>query len=380
MAGVVIVGGGIAGLTAALALQRHGIEARVYEAAPELRAVGAGIWMPPNAMAVLAQLGLADAVQSAGMPLQRVEVCDFEAGVLSSMELADMERRLGHTIVAIRRSELQRILAGALQPGTLHLDHAYAAHSVAGDVVTAVFRGGGSASGALLIGADGLHSTVRHGLFPSAPLRYSGQTCYRGLASLVPDAGVQHVGREIWGGAHRFGFSAVGPDTVYWFAPISAPAGQAPPPELKAALLRDYASFPAPVLQILEATDERAILQTDLYDLRPMPRWSSGRVGLVGDAAHATTPNLGQGGAQAMEDALALALRVRDHGAMPAALDALERARRGRAVRIVNMSWTFARVSHWTHPLARRIRNGVMKSVPAAVERHQVVGLFTPVL
>lgn len=377
---VIIAGGGIGGLTTAVALQRAGFAAEVFEAAPELRAVGAGIWVPPNAMAVLHELGLADDVRAAGMPLRTVEVSDARGAVLSSMDMDAIAGELGHATVAIRRSELQRILAGALQPGTLHTGRSFSAYSVDGDVVTASFEAGDDVSGSLLVGADGVHSAVRLQLFPDARVRYSGQTCYRGLASLELGESTLRQGREVWGGRVRFGFSAVDPRTVYWFAPVTAPAGEPPPAGLQAWLLDAYASFPDPVRRIIQATSESSILQTDLHDLAPLHRWSRGPVGLLGDAAHATTPNLGQGGAQAVEDALALARRIVSVGATPAALDAFWQARHRRTGRIVAMSRTFGRLAHWTSPVTRSLRNAALRATPAGVQRRQVMDLFTPVL
>jgi 2-polyprenyl-6-methoxyphenol hydroxylase-like FAD-dependent oxidoreductase len=380
MAAVLFAGGGIAGLTGAIALQRQGIEAHVYEAAAELHAVGAGIGVPPNAMAVLECLGLADAVLDAGIPLRRGDIVDVRAGTISTMDLDAVRARLGHTTVAIRRSELQRVLAGALEPGTLHLDRRIVSHQDEGDVVTACFDGGDSATGSLLIGADGIGSAVRGLLFPEARLRYSDQTCYRGLADIDLADELLHVAREIWGGALRFGFLTVAPGKVYWFAPMTAPPGQPQPERLKASLLRAYSAFPGPVLDILEASEEMAMIRTDLYDLAPLGTWHAGRVGLIGDAAHATTPNLGQGGGQAIEDGLSLAYGVATHGTVPAALRAFEHVRRRRATSIVSLSRTFARISHLRNPVARSLRNALLRAMPASAERRQLDSLFTPVV
>jgi 2-polyprenyl-6-methoxyphenol hydroxylase-like FAD-dependent oxidoreductase len=377
---ITIIGGGIGGLTTALALQRAGVEARVWESSPGLRAVGAGLWLPPNAMAVLDELGVAADVIAAGVPLARAHVSDTAAGVLTGMDMKAAAERLGHTTVAVRRSRLQEVLLSALEPGTLRLGQRFTRYHEDGDVVTARFSDGSTASGALLVGADGIHSAVRQQAFPGSNLRYSGQTCYRGLAAMRAHGDLYGTGAEIWGGSHRFGYSAVDMGTVYWFAPVLGAAGGAVPADVKAHLLEAYAHFPPPVPDILAATEEDAILQTDLYDLAPLPGWCAGRVALLGDAAHASTPNLGQGGAQAMEDALALARRVTREGATPAALQSYWQARRRRAGMIVSRSRTFGRMAHWTHPAARALRNVVLRSVPARLQARQIETLFTPVL
>lgn len=186
---VLIIGGGIGGLAAAVALQRQGTDAQVYEATPELHAVGLGIWVPPNAMSVLERLSLAGEVIEAGLALDRLEVRDLEEGVLQAMDGAEVMTRWGHPTVAIRRSELQRVLATALQPGTLHLGKCMQYFEDRGTDVRAHFTDGTEARGKLLNGAGGLHSAVRRQLFPYVSLRYSGQTCFRGLAEFrMPEA------------------------------------------------------------------------------------------------------------------------------------------------------------------------------------------------
>jgi 2-polyprenyl-6-methoxyphenol hydroxylase-like FAD-dependent oxidoreductase len=217
--------------------------------------------------------------------------------------------------MAIRRSELQRILSATLQPGSLHLGKSLKYFEDRGPDVRAHFDDGTEARGRLLIGADGLRSAVRRQLFPHVSLRYSGQTCFRGLAAFRMPEELRQTAWEVWGGAARFGFSAVDPERVYWFAPLKAPAGQQWDPGDASRRLREtYASFPEPIPAIISATPADALIQNDLYDFPPIKQWHRGNVLLIGDAAHATTPNLGQGGAQAMEDALSLALKLEAHG------------------------------------------------------------------
>jgi 2-polyprenyl-6-methoxyphenol hydroxylase-like FAD-dependent oxidoreductase len=378
MADILIIGGGIGGLSAGIALQQKGLAAHVFEAAPVIRAVGAGIWVPPNAMGVLQRLGLADAVRDAGLPLDRVEVRDLGGDVLQAIDGTTAASTFGHSTVSIRRSELQRILATALQPGTLHPGKDLVRYEDGGISVRARFSDGSESEGTFLVGADGLRSTVRRQLRPEVALRYSGQTCFRGLATLQLPAGLRRTAWEIWGGAARFGFSGVDEETVYWFAPIAAPAGsRAQGAELKAALLRSYEPFPDVVRQVIEATPTEAILQTDLHDFAPMRGWSAGRVVLLGDAAHATTPNLGQGGAQAIEDALSLALHFAARGPTPDALAEYEEVRRPRTTRIVRLSWQFGKMAHWENPMLRRVRNAVLRRTPTRVQQRQLQELFT---
>jgi 2-polyprenyl-6-methoxyphenol hydroxylase-like FAD-dependent oxidoreductase len=375
---ILIAGGGIGGLAAAVALQQQGFDAHVFEAAPRLEAIGAGIWVPPNAMHVLARLGLADAVLAAGVALQRMEVRSLRGGVVQAIDGEAVAARLGLPPVAIRRSELQRILASALYVGSLHTARELTGFDGRGDGVLARFADGTEVAARLLVGADGIHSTVRRQLRPDVALRYSGQTCFRGLATLRLAPSFLASAWEMWGGAARFGYSGVGGDTAYWFAPITAPAGtQWEPATLKEQLLQWYAGFPAEAAAMIEATPAEAILQTDLYDFPPMRGWHAGSVVLLGDAAHAMTPNLGQGGAQALEDALSVALKLRESGITARALDLYERARSARTRKIVAVSWHLGRVAHWQNPLLQRVRDAVFRAIPARVQQRQTDELLT---
>jgi 2-polyprenyl-6-methoxyphenol hydroxylase-like FAD-dependent oxidoreductase len=374
---ILVIGGGIGGLTAAIALQRKGIDVQVYESAPELKPVGAGIWVPTNAMRVLERLGLAEAVSRSGVPLDRIEVWDSEDGALLGLDLREVKARYGQTIVSVHRAELHRVLADQLAPGTLHLGKRCVRVSQDERSATAHFEDGATANGGALVGADGIHSVVRKALFPEVALRDAGQVCYRGVASMELPADLARTCREVWGGAVRIGFSAVGPQAVYWFAPVAAPAETPMPgPELKEILRKHYRRFPGPIPEILERTAEGGILRTELQDFPPIPRWHQGLVTLLGDAAHASTPNLGQGGAQAIEDAFVLAETLSSARTVNKAFRQYEHIRMRKARRVVNTAWRSGRIAHLRPRWQQRLRNFAMKSVPKRIGRKQLDWLY----
>ena len=184
---------------------------------------------------------------------------------------------------------------------------------------------------------------------------------------------------EVWGGAARFGFSAVGPSHVYWFGPVTAPAGGATAAVTNtdmATLRERYKDFPDPIPQTLLHTAAADTIRVDLYDFAPLRRWHRGRVALVGDAAHAMTPNLGQGGAQALEDAYALAASLASELNVEAALAQYERVRRPKASRIVRTAWWFGKMAHLEGRWPRRLRNAALRSTPEAVNRRQIDALY----
>src|SRR5687767_4052828 len=182
MTRVLIIGGGIGGLTAAVALRQRGIDVTVYEAAPELLPIGKGIWVPTNAMLVLQRLGLDQAISRAGWPLERIEVLSSRGELLQEYDLAKVVARYGQPTVSIHRAALVQVLADAVPPETLHLGKRCAGLQEDRDGVTVRFTDGSEARGAIVIGADGIRSAVREHLWPGVTLRYHGQTCYRGIA------------------------------------------------------------------------------------------------------------------------------------------------------------------------------------------------------
>lgn len=367
---VVIVGAGIGGLVAAVAFRRRGWDAAVYEAAPEFRPVGKGIWVPINAMSVLARLHLADPIAHAGWPLDRIEIHAATSRPLAAIDLRPLTAAHGRGTVSIHRATLVGILAAALPPEAFHLGKRLAGYTQTAAGVVARFEDGTEAAGDLLVGGDGIRSAVRGQLFPGVPTRYSGQTCYHGLVEMALPEGLRHTCREVWGGRHRFGFTATGPREVYWFAPVSAPAGTVDRGVVAAGHLRAwYANFPSPVTELIAKVRPDDILLTELHDFEPIPSWHAGRVVLLGDAAHAMVPNLGQGGAQAIEDAYVLAECVCGGGTLADALDEYENVRMPKATATVRAAWQLGQMSHWHRSAARWLRDHAMRATPQGVSR-----------
>jgi 2-polyprenyl-6-methoxyphenol hydroxylase-like FAD-dependent oxidoreductase len=371
-----IIGGGIGGLTLAIALQQRGIAAHVYEAAAELRPVGKGIWLPTNGMLVMERLGLADILVGQGIELERIEVHDQKQGRLQTIDLGVIKKQFGRTTTSILRADLQATLAAQIPAAQIHLGKRCTAVSQTPHTVTATFADGSNATSDLLIGADGLRSVVREQVAPAHPLRYSGQTCYLGLADIALPDDLLRVVREIWGGRLRFGYSAVAAERVYWFAPQTAPAGAPPPAAPRVELLRAYADFPAPVREIIGKTDEAEMMKVDLHDIRPLQKWADGRLALLGDAAHGMTPNMGQGGAQAIEDAFALAHLLVESSDHQTAFSAYTALRQPKAHRVAALSRRFGQLAHLASPLLCTVRNGAFRLLPAGVNQRQAAALY----
>src|SRR5580692_4004027 len=344
MTRVAIIGGGIGGLTAANALLRAGADVSVFEAAGELKEIGAGVALHANAMRVLRFIGVEDGVRKVAGRSEYAVTRDGVSGrVISRTSRAQTVELQGIEPATVHRADLLDVLAAALPAGLVTLGKRCVSVDGGGEVAVARFADGTSAEADVIIGADGIHSAVRTGLFgPDAP-RFTGKICYR---SVIPTAAVR-------GGA----LSDVADSNGQWLGPhgtivLYPLRGE----ELinvvahydddtyrheswvtrceQAEVTERYAGWHQSLLRLFEAGE--TWYKWALYDRDPIPRWTSGRVTLLGDAAHPMLPYLGQGASQALEDGAVLANALAASPADPvAALASYEGARRPRASQVV---------------------------------------------
>jgi 2-polyprenyl-6-methoxyphenol hydroxylase-like FAD-dependent oxidoreductase len=379
MADFILIGAGIGGLAAAQALLQLGHRVRVYEAAAELREIGAGVVLGANAMRALDELGLHDAVRPVGTPLTTVRLLDEHGRVLNRADTTSFTKRLGYDNLGILRADLQREMLRALPPGVVQLGHRLARVEQTATHVTVYFENGEQATAEALIAADGIRSRVRRQLLPASEPRYAGYTCWRATVQAdIP--GLPTTGSsETWGRAGRFGLVPVADNRLYWFACLNSPSPNNP--VLKAYCVADlqraFADFHAPIPQVLAATSDADLLWGDLFDLAPLATFAFGRVLLLGDAAHATTPNLGQGAGMAIEDAAVLARCLRAAPAdLPAAFRAFDQQRRPRTRRIVEQSRQLGMLAQFTPPWLAPLRDAALAAVPDWVTARQMAWLY----
>ena len=301
----VIIGAGIGGLTTALALKQKGIDVDVYERSPELTDVGAGIGLWPNALKALYQLDLRPALDGVSFVSMEGAVRSSDGTILSRTTADQFIARLGLPFIVFHRADLLAVLVDAARQIPIHTGYECRDIEQDGNSVTARFANEASATGDLIVGADGLRSAVRNRTNVPGALKYSGYTAWRGIAP-YQTAGL--MAGETLGCGQRFGIVPIHGNRVYWYATDNVPEGQREPPlETKTRLTRLFADWHEPIPELIRSTAEDTILRNDIYDRDPVERWGSGRITLLGDAAHPMTPNLGQGACQAIEDALVLA-------------------------------------------------------------------------
>ncbi|MDQ1041010.1 2-polyprenyl-6-methoxyphenol hydroxylase-like FAD-dependent oxidoreductase [Streptomyces sp. V3I8] len=355
---VLVIGGGIAGTAAALALHGAGADVTVYEAHPDsAEDIGAFLTLASNGMRALARLDASAAVTALGFPLRSMRVLDDTGAVLADVPLGEADDPVLR-YRCLHRAELATALQAEAARRGIGIRHGARLTSFqdAPDEVTAHFTDGSTATGDLLIGADGLHSVVRQHIAPAVRPRYAGQRVFYGYGDGrggdVTPAGVSAGESEritmVRGSGAAFGH-AVSPDgRSYWFArvagePLTADEiGQGTPNHWRELLLPVLRKDDTPAADVVAATTGR-IMVTNATELPTGTRWRSGRALTIGDAAHAASPATGQGASLALEDAVALAQSLRDAPDTESALSRYESLRRPRVEENITVSGNISR-------------------------------------
>ncbi|THA81747.1 FAD-dependent oxidoreductase [Streptomyces sp. A0592] len=392
----VVAGAGIGGLTAAIALHRRGWRVTVCERAPEPPGTGAGIGLAPNALRALDTIGV-DAARAAGSAVPAtMGVRRSDGRWLTRAETSYMAARYGMPPIAVPRPAFTAALAAALPPEALRYGTTVTGVDDATGRPTVRTAEGPDLPADLVVAADGIHSPLRRAYFPDHPgLHYIGETAWRTLVD-APDLRIPSMS-ETWGRGERFGVTPLADGRYYLYATAVVPAG-ARPADARAELSRRFGSWHDPIPALLDRVgrfDPADVLQNDLYDLAaPLPRLHHGRIAWIGDAAHAMAPNLGQGGCQAIEDAVVLAHllpaggtgdtghtgdtggRADSGDAVPTALAAYTAARRGRTDAVRLRARRVGRLGALRNPLAATARDLAVRATPNRLALRGMDDLF----
>ena len=368
---ILIVGGGIAGLTAAIALRGRGFAPELVEQSASWRALGAGIALQPNAMQVLRSLDVGADIEKAGAPLRRFKYFNQGGDLLCEVDLVGLWSRMGLGGVGVGRDQLQKALVQAADGARCRLGVGLTSLRQCESFVSVSFSDGTTADYKLVIGADGIGSTVRALAVSNAKPRYCGQMAWRSLAPVRAEVEDEV---QFWlGEGCFFATYSVGGGRTYGSGYVAEPNPLRESIEGRLARLRKrFASFARPVRTFIETLERDDQIHCSAVEELHLPEWRSGRVLLIGDAAHASSPMMGQGGCMAIEDAAVLAELLESSENVDAALDAYARRRRPRVDWVQAQSDALARGAL----LPAAMRDAVLRQQGA----QQFEARYTPLL
>jgi 2-polyprenyl-6-methoxyphenol hydroxylase-like FAD-dependent oxidoreductase len=392
---IAIIGGGIGGLTAALALRQFGFAPQVFEQAPNLSDVGAAILMWPNAMRVLGKLGLATAIREHGAVLEKARWLRRDGKLLNQFRLPKSDV----PAVALHRADLQHTLIQALPQDTIHLGYVFEGYEQLPDQIITHFNNARSFACDALIAADGIHSHARMQLLNDGPPTEHDYVAWRGVAPHTPLHAMAGTATEIYGRGQRFGFGPFGFGKVGWWASVNksllqlndadaAVIHSARPEDhtsIREELLQLFRGWCEPVPELIRGTPLAALVRNAVFDRPPVRKWGNGCVTLLGDAIHPITPNLGQGGGLAIEDAAVLGRCFEKYASKRAATETSAVAslalRRYESLRYSRTAWV-ARCSRvygvagQVDKLAAPVRDLFLSLVPHRVTARFLRGIF----
>lgn len=376
-----IIGAGPGGLTAAIALHRVGIPSTLFERVPKLGTVGGGLGVQSNAIKALWRIGIGDRLIRAGSEVRVNEIHNSVGKLLFQLPQGEVADEYGAPTIMVPRAEVQLTLAQALEEGVLELESECVAVEQDGDGVIAHLADGRAERGVLLIGADGGFSTVRKHVYGDGgkPLRYAGLSTWRAIVEMDEDVVPYGSAMYFSGSGTQFVMFRAGGRRVYWGLLNTEPEGGKDPPEgVREALCEIVREFPPVTRKLIMATGIERLVRTDLYDRDPVPNWFKGRVVLLGDAAHLTTPFIGQGAGISIEDSVVLAKELaltdglRDQRMLEVALQSYQRVRAPRCAKVVLTSRRRGKVYMLSNQAASRVRDAVLPLIPRFATREMV--------
>ncbi|MBE9016145.1 MAG: FAD-dependent urate hydroxylase [Chroococcidiopsis cubana SAG 39.79] len=349
---VVIIGAGIGGLTAGIALRQAGYEVEIYDRVKELRPAGAGISLWSNGVKVLNRLGLGEKMAAIGGLMDRMQYLTLKGDVLSDIDLHPLVEEVGQRPYPVARTDLQQMLLEAY-PGEVKLEHKCIAVEQDENSVTAIFENGHRTTGDLLIAADGVRSLLRtYVLGQEVQPNYGHYVNWNGLVPASEDLAAKNSWVIFVGEHKRASMMPVAGDRFYFFFDVPLPKGTVSSPEnYRAELTEHFQGWAQPVQNLIQRLDPYKTNRLEIHDVGPIDRMVRGRVALLGDAAHATCPDLGQGGCQAMEDGLVLTqYLLTTNISMEYALKRYEADRKERTSAVVEKARKRAEMIHGKEP------------------------------
>ena len=361
---ITIIGAGIGGLTAAIALQQKGFTIEIFENTRTFGRVGSGINLALNAMQVYKRLGIYNDILARAHVTNSMNLRSKSLGILAALDLKKLATDYKVQAAAIHRAELHEVLLRQLENVTIHRNKKLIHVEQINGLVHLSFSDGTEHQAELVIGADGINSAVRQSIFENSELRDAEQVCWRGISSATLGSSFKNELNEIWGKGDRFGFVHINKEEVYWFALINKDKFNA---HKNIDLLKQFSDYHPMVQDIIAETPQENIMYNELWDLKPIPKWYEANVCLLGDAAHATTPNMGQGAVQAVESAMALSICLAEESSVEKAFARYQSIRMDKANHVTNTSWKIGKLAQLNNPIGIVLRNILLKITPSKI-------------
>lgn len=373
---IAIIGGGIGGLCAAVTLQKQGFSVQVFEASPSFQPVGAGIGIGSNALQALMEIGVGEDVFANGHVLH-TQVFQNERGKpLNTIDFTVLKELYGQENITIHRADLHMTFLEALQPNTLLFNKKCISVDQSDTQVTVHFEDGTIVTADLVIAADGIHSSIRQQIAPSSIPRYAGYTCWRGITENKERVD-EYTSTELWSTKGRFGMAPMKNGLVYWFACINTAARNPQFQHLTSQEIGElFHHLPKVVHNIITTTPFENILHHDISDIKPLRQFVFGRVVLLGDAAHATTPNMGQGAGQAIEDAIVLGNGFKQFEHVDKVLAFYEEKRVKRTAKVIRLSRQIGATAQIQSHRVAGVRDFLFSFIPSKVLMGRLKFLF----
>ena len=357
---ITIIGAGIGGLTTAIALKQKGFKVEIFENTPKFKKAGSGINLAINAMQVYKRLGIYNEILQNASYVRSMNIRTKRLGLMASVQLNKFDHEFGVKAVAIHRATLHKLLLSHLGDTPIYLNKKLKSLKQSNGKVYLNFMDESHHIADIVIGADGIHSVVRQSIVSNSELRDAEQICWRGISTAKFDRSYKGELNEIWGKGNRFGFVHINQKEVYWFALINKNRFTNPFPNL----LDIFSDYHPTVQQIIKETPKKSIICNEIWDLKPITKWYQDNVCLLGDAGHATTPNMGQGAVQAVESAMVLGICLAEENNIENAFSKYQEIRKKKANRITDTSWRMGKMAQMDNLFAVRLRNLMLKMTP----------------
>ena len=365
-----IIGAGIGGLTTAIMLHNLGYTCTLFESSPTVRGIGAGIGLASNAIKAFDYLGLEEGIVQISNPIDQFDICSENGKILVQADTSKISKKYDKANYAIHRADLHQFLLGQLNSNQIETSKELEDVKINSNVQLK-FKDHSTAEFDYVIGADGVNSKLRQIFLPKSEPRYAGYWCWRGVVKLENWKSI-HKNTETWGRKGRFGISPLTGNRVYWYACVNSNLKDGVDKFGLEELKKLFQNYHRDIPMLLDLTDEKEVITTPIVDIQPISKFSfSDKVLLIGDAAHATTPNMGQGACMAIEDVAVLQDELKKND-FPTAFRNFEKRRLDRTKYIIKTSWKAGEIAQTSNPVLISFRNNLLKHLPDFISQREL--------